>query len=48
MTKPDNSKVDKPYTYLQAIKDGYHVVNKESMIIYRPNLISIRRKIISA
>lgn len=35
-------------TYLEAIKAGYKVVNRQSMIIYKPNIVSRRRRIISA
>lgn len=35
-------------TYLGAIANGYQVINKESKVLYCPNLVSIRKRIISA
>lgn len=35
-------------TYTEAIKNGYVVTTAESMILYNPGLVSIRKKVLSA
>lgn len=35
-------------TYTEAIKQGYRVLTAEQIILYKPNSLSRRKKIISA